>query len=183
MIEIEIRAKIKNLEKTRDKIKSLGGKFVSKEKQVDKIFGRDKDLDQNHKIIEGRFSARVRQKGDDFLVELKEIRRTGAGLEFSSPITKIADGDNLLSNLDFKEAFTISKRRENYELDDFEIKLDQVESLGNFIEIEHFDKTSDNKERALAECKNLLKKIDSDAKIENKKYGDLMQELINKTGR
>lgn len=179
MIEIEIRAKTNNLDLAKRKIKKLGGKLVICEKQVDKIFGRNKDLDSDHKIIEGKFSARIRQKGDKKLVELKEIRRTGSGLEFSSPIYKIDDGVYLLKNLDYVEAFTVSKTREDYKLEDFEISLDKVEKLGNFIEIEHIDKTGNNKEIVLQKCKDLLKIIDPDAQIESKKYGDLMQELIN----
>ena len=179
MVEIEIRAKIKNLEKIKRNLISSGGKFIKKEEQIDKIFGRSKDLDANHKIIEGRFSARVRQKENKVLVELKEIRRSGSGLEFSSPISKIEDGVYLLATLDFKEAFTISKTRETYQINDFEISLDQVEKLGDFVEIEHCDKTGNNKKKGLRGCRDLLIKLDSTAKIEPKKYGDLMQELIN----
>lgn len=179
MIEVEIRAKIENIESLKNKIIKLGGKHITTEKQVDKIFGREKDLDKEHKIIEGRFSARVRQKEEKILVELKEIRRTGAGLEFSSPLTKIEHGAYFLSKLDYNEAFIISKIREVYKLDDFEISLDQVEKLGDFIEIEHHDKSGNDEEKALRECKELLNKLDPEAQIENKKYGDLMQELIN----
>jgi len=83
MIEVEIRSKIEDINLTRDKILSLDAKQIKTERQTDKIFGRPDDLDENHKIIEGHFSARVRQKADKILVEFKEIRRTGAGLEFS----------------------------------------------------------------------------------------------------
>lgn len=183
MIEIEIRAKIKNLEKAKKNLTDLGAKFIKKEKQLDKIYGREKDLDKEHKIIEGRFSARVRQKGEKIFVELKEIRRTGAGLEFSSSLTKIEHGAYFLSKLDYNEAFTISKIREVYKLDDFEISLDRVEKLGDFIEIEHHDKSGNDEEKSLNECKKLLTKIDPEVQIETRKYGDLMQELINKTDK
>lgn len=179
MIEVEIRAKIKNIERLKQKIIKMGGKHLVSEKQVDKIYGRDKDLDNEHKIIEGCFSARVRQKGGKTFVELKEIRRTGAGIEISSPLAKIDHGEYFLSKLDYKEAFTISKNRNIYSYKDFKISLDEVEKLGNFIEIEHCDKSGDDKEKALRECVILLKKLDSKAQIENRKYGDLMQELIN----
>ncbi len=121
MIEVEIRAKTNNIGSLKNKIIKLGGKHLGTEKQVDKIYGRDKDLDKDHKIIEGRFSARVRQKGEKMFVELKEIRRAGAGIEISSPLAKIDDGVYFLTTLDYKEAFTISKNRESFKIDNFEI--------------------------------------------------------------
>lgn len=179
MIEVEIRAKLKDINFTREKILSLGAKHIKTEKQTDKIFGRPEDLDKDHKIIEGHFSARVRQRGDKILVEFKEIRRTGAGLEFSSPIPKIDDGIYLLERLGYKEAFTISKTRGLYKLDEFEICLDQVDKLGDYIEIEHYAKDGNQKEEALKKCEDILSKINPEATIELKKYGDLMQELMN----
>ena len=179
MIEVEIRAKIEDINLTRGKILSLDAKHIKTEKQTDKIFGRPDDLDENHKIIEGHFSARVRQKADKILVEFKEIRRTGAGLEFSSSVPRIEDGTYLLEKLGFKEAFTVSKTRELYKLGEFEICLDQVDKLGNYIEIEHSAKDGNQKEKAIEECENLLFKIDQKVIVEPQKYGDLMQELIN----
>ncbi len=53
MIEIEIRAKINNIDTVREKILGLGAKHIKTEKQVDRIFGRAEDLDEEHKIIKG----------------------------------------------------------------------------------------------------------------------------------
>lgn len=180
MIEVEIRAKIKNIDPVRKKILNLGAKHVKTEKQIDKIFGRPEDLDKEHKIIEGHFSARVRQKSNKIFIQLKEIRRAGAGLEFSSSVNKMEDGVYFLQKLNYEEAFTVSKTRELYELDDFEICLDQVNGLGVFIEIEHKVKDNNEKEKLIQKCKDLLFRIDSGAIVEPKKYGDLMQDIINK---
>lgn len=180
MIEVEIRAKVQNLELSKERLKKLNAEFLETEKQVDHIFGRAKDLDKEHKIIEGCFSARIRERGDKRNVEFKEIKRTGAGMEFSSPLASLESGFNFLKKLDFEEAFTISKIREIYKYQDFEICLDNVEQLGFFIEIEHSSKDDGDKTEALKECQNLLNVIAPDAIIEPKKYGDLMQEIINK---
>ncbi len=179
MVEIEIRAKIENFATTKKNLARLGAKLKDLEKQVDKVFGREKDLDKNRMIIEGHFSARIRQKGDKIKTEFKEIRRTGAGHEFSLPVESMDDGVFLLSNLDFEEAFTLSKTRETFSLNGFEICLDQVDELGNFIEIEHYVQDGTKKDDAINECKDLLKKIAPTARIEPRKYGDLMQELLN----
>jgi adenylate cyclase, class 2 len=179
MIEVEIRAKVHNLEQIKDTLNKLKAVFVRTEKQVDHVFGRIKDLDQEHKIIENCFSARIREKGDKRCVEFKEIKRTGAGMEFSSPLASLESGLNFLDKLDFKEAFKISKIREIYKYKDFEICLDNVEKLGFFIEIEHPSKDDGDKDEAVQECRDLLNVIAPDAILEPKKYGDLMQEIIN----
>lgn len=179
MIEIEIKARIKSLSSTKSKILSLGAELISKDKQVDKIFGRQKDLDDDSKVIEGRFSARLRQKDDKILVEFKEINRSGVGMEFSSPVVSLNRGISFLQKLDYKEAFTVSKTRELFNLDGFEIALDEVDKLGLFIEIEQQVKDGKDRDKKLNECKQLLTKIDTEALIVDEKYGDLMQELIN----
>jgi adenylate cyclase class IV len=69
MKEIEIRAKIEGIKQIEDSIIKLGGKFVTEEHQIDKVFGREADLDSDHMIIEGHFSARIRQKGETIKVE------------------------------------------------------------------------------------------------------------------
>lgn len=180
MIEIEIKAKVPNLELIKNKLEELKAKFIKTEKQSDRIFGRDKDLDKNHYTIDGRFSARIREKGEERLVEFKEINRIGACMEFSSPLSSLKSGLNFLNKLDYKEAFSVIKVRDYYKYQGFEICLDSVEKLGSFIEIEHPCKDDKNKTKALEECKTLLNKIVPDATIEPRKYGDLMQEYIDK---
>jgi len=183
MIEVEIRAKVQDVAIIKKRLEEIGGRFLKKEKTADYIFGRAKDLDQEHKIIDGRFSARIRQKNDKISIEFKEIKRAGAGMEFSSPVSSAEAGLNFLEKLDFEKAFTVSKIRETYEYQGFEICLDEVEVLGCFIEIEHPCKEDNDKTEALKECKNLLSSIAPGAILEPKKYGDLMQEIINKNGK
>lgn len=179
MIEVEIRAKVQDFESIKKRLEEIGGRFLKKEKMADYIFGRAKDLDQEHKIIDGRFSARIRQKNDKISVEFKEIKRAGAGMEFSSPVSSVEAGLNFLKKLDFERAFTVSKIRETYGYQGFEVCLDDVDVLGCFIEIEHPCKEDNDKAEALKECENLLNSIAPNAILEPKKYGDLMQEVIN----
>lgn len=172
MIEIEIKAKVQNFNAIKKQLKKLKAKFVKTEKQADHIFGRDKDLDKEHKMLEGSFIARIREKDDNKSLEFKEVNRGGICMEFNSPLASLKSGFNFLEKLDFKKAFVTAKVREIYKYKNFEICLDNVKYLGYFVEIEH--------PKSLKKCQDLLKIIAPDAVIENKKYGDLMQELINK---
>ncbi len=180
MIEVEIRAKINNLNEIKENLENLGAKFLKKEKQVDKIFGHPMFLDSENMIIEKGIVPRIRQKAEKIILEFKEICRDGAGFEIKSSLTDIPLGVKFLEKLGFKEAFTVSKEREEYSFGDLNICLDFVEGLGNFIEIEKMISSPDKKEEAKKECLDLSFKIAPDLELEPKKYGDLIQEKINK---
>ncbi len=178
-IEVEIRAKLNDFAKVRRVLKNLGADFLKSEKQTDKIFGASKFLDLEHKIIEGGISARIREVDGKSRLEFKEILRKKGGIELNCLIANIEAGEKMLQKLGFEEAFTIKKNRQTYSYNGFLICLDEVEKLGNFIEIEKEIVSEDKIEKTRKECLNLLEKIASDSQIENRKYGDLMQDLIN----
>ena len=89
------------------------------------------------------------------------------------------EGLKFLDKLNFKESFTVSKERTLYKYKGFSVCLDRVEHLGNFIEIEKLISKEEDKEKTKDECLELLQSLGLDYKIENRKYGDLMQEIIN----
>jgi len=179
-IEVEIRAKIENFDKIKAVLNKVGANFIKLENQIDKIFGADKFLDTEHKIIEGGIVARIRGIDGKNTLEFKEILREKGGIELNCPLASIEIGEKILKKLDFKESFTIKKNREIYSYNGFTICLDKVEQLGNFIEIEREITSEDKIEETRKECLDLLEKIAPGLGIEKRKYGDLMQELINK---
>ncbi len=61
--------------------------------------------------------------------------------------------------------------------------MDDVKKLGKFIEIEKEAEIDDEKNEVYQECLNLLKKIDPEAIEKKRKYGDLIQDIINKEGK
>lgn len=178
-IEVEIRSRVNNFEGIKNSLRKMGASFIKTESQTDKIFGADKFLDADHKMAEGGIVARIRGVNGKNNLEFKEILREGGGIELSCPMASIAIGEKILKKLDFKEAFTVKKNREVYSYNNFVICLDKVEQLGNFIEIEKKINSEDKIEEIKEDCLALLEKIAPGAKVENRKYGDLMQELIN----
>jgi len=180
MIEVEIRAKIKDIDSIKEHLNLIDAQFVDNIKQIDRIFGHSKFLDKDTKIIEGGLSARIRQVNNVSKLEFKEIIREGGGFEIEAKLDNVDSGIELLGKLDFKEAFTISKIRDVYKYNDFEIAIDQVKKLGNFIEIEKLVNLKEEINKAKEDCLELLEKISSEAKITNEKYGDMMQNIINK---
>ncbi|MGC9309078.1 MAG: class IV adenylate cyclase [Candidatus Nanoarchaeia archaeon] len=179
MIEVEIRAKVNDIAKVNEKLKPLNVSFLREEEQKDFIFGHPVFLDSNNMILEGGLSARIRKIKEEVSLEFKEIIRKGGGREFSYKISTIEEGRFLLNKLGFKEAFSISKKRKVYSYDNLLICLDNVEGLGDFIEIEKLICCESEKNSGREECISLLRKIDNTLIIEDKKYGDLIQESIN----
>ena len=180
MIEVEIRAKIGNIDSVKEHLNLIDAQFVNNIEQIDRIFGHPKFLDENTKIIEGGLSARIRGVNNVFKLEFKEIVRQGGGIEVSAELDDANEGIELLEKLDFEEAFVISKTRDIYKYNDFEIAIDQVKELGSFIEIEKMVNSKEEINQARQDCIELLDKISSGAKITDEKYGDMMQNIINK---
>lgn len=179
MIEVEIRSKVEDVNEIKKRLGEIGAQFKGSKRQIDRIFGNKKFLDENTMIIEGGISARIRTVDDSHKLEFKEISRIGGGFEVVSQLSNPEIGIELLEKLDFTEAFTIAKQRETYSYEDFEVAVDNVEKLGCFIEIEKMIDYEADKEKAKVQCEELLHKLDENLAIEKRKYGDLMQELIN----
>ncbi|MGM5483384.1 MAG: class IV adenylate cyclase [Nanobdellota archaeon] len=179
MIEVEVRAKVDEFKDIKDKLKTIEAKNQQTIKQIDKIFWHPKFLDSNKMIIEGGIVPRIRSVGDKCALEFKEILRESGGIELRSELGNIKQGIELLNKLGFEESFTIEKNRQSFRYKNFTIDLDDVNKLGKFIEIEKIVKSVDEKDKARKECVELLNFLSPDNKIENKKYGDMMQELIN----
>ena len=179
MIEIEVRARYDDFEKIRHNLKKIGAKFLDSEDQADKVFENPKFIDEQHFMKEGGIVGRIRVSHGKIALEFKEIIRGSGGIEVSSEIKNIEIGIHLLNKLGYAEAFTVSKHRENYAYKDFTISLDKVEKLGNFVEVEKMVNNPEEKSSARQECDDLLFIIAPGAVIENQKYGDMMQKLIN----
>jgi len=177
MIEVEIRAKVDDFDDIKQKLETIGAKSIGVKKQVDRVFGSSVFLDEDNLIIEGGLSARIRQVNGKISLDFKEIIRDGGGFEVRAGLDEVETGVKLLEKLGFIEAFTISKVREEYIYKGLGICLDEVERLGKFIEIEKMISTLDDQNLAKQECLNLLEEIFPENIIENRKYGDLMQEL------
>jgi len=179
MIEVEVKARLDNFDEVRENFSKLGVWLETKELQKDIIFGKEKDLDNEHKLKEGAIMARIRQKNDKVIICFKEVDRALGRFESESEAPDLETAKRFLKKLEFEEAFEIEKLRENYGYKKFSIALDEVKELGRFIEIEKIVNKTEERERAMSECLDLLNFLSPSAKIERNKYGDLMQDLIN----
>jgi len=181
MIEVEIRSKINNREEIKKRLQDMDAKFIKNVRQIDKIYGHPNFLDENNFIIDGGVVPRIRAVNNTNTLEFKEIVREGGGFEIKADLPNIDIGIEFLQKLGFNEAFTLDKSRDYYTYNDFEICVDDVKTLGSYIEVEKNVLTPEEKDQAREDCLNLLKKISPDLTVEPRKYGDLIQEKINQS--
>lgn len=179
MIEVEVRAKVDSFRGLRQ-VLGEKARFMGSTHQSDTIFGHPNFLDSENKVIEGGVVSRIRESGDRKVLEFKEIRRGTGGLELKHEITDPVKIREFLEKLGFQEAFVINKVRETYLYRDFLVCLDTVENLGQFIEVEKAASSESNAGEAWKQCFEVLKEFAPESEVEHRKYGDMMQELINK---
>jgi adenylate cyclase class 2 len=178
MIEVEVRAKVDSFRGLRQ-VLGEKARFMGSTHQSDTIFGHPSFLDSENKVIEGGLVSRIRESGDKKVLEFKEISRQSGGLELRHEITDPVKIREFLEKLGFREAFVINKVRETYLYRDFLVCLDTVENLGQFIEVEKFAGSEKEAGEIWKQCLDVLKEFAPESEVEHRKYGDMMQELIN----
>lgn len=168
-MEVELRAKIKNTSLLKNKLKSIGAKLVSKKVQKDSYYG----FYQTSKMP---FIFRIRKTKNKSIFTFKGKKYEGdtAWPEFEF----IIDGNEkqihtALIKSDFNKFLEINKKREKYSFNDFEINIDKIENLGEFIEIEILSENEKEGKSKVMEVMNKLGFEDSD--IIHKGYVSLMK--------
>ncbi|MDA3856100.1 MAG: class IV adenylate cyclase [Candidatus Woesearchaeota archaeon] len=180
MIEVELKARVDNKQEILSKFEELNFQYIKEEEQEDIIFLKNEFLDSKGKIKDGGIVFRIRIVNSKKIFEIKEIdRNVGGGIEYKIDIADMSSTKRIIEKLGFEEFFTIKKQRAYYQFEDFEIALDNVDGLGEFIEVELMVEADSQKEEAKKRCLYLLKKLGLEANLEKQKYGDLIIEKKN----
>ena len=143
MREIEIKLKVDNLEELEKKLADKG-LVISKEiNQHDIVYSRIDDTHEYTESYEGCIIVRIRnQNGVSILNLKKQLSGEMDNLEYE---TKVEDGEamhRILLTLGWKPEVEVKKVRKKGKLGGYEICLDRVEQLGDFVELEKM--TDDN---------------------------------------
>ena len=118
--------------------------------------------------------VRMTEKGDSVCLKRFEIdSETGKSKNIDEIEYAVSDGKEalkLFQNLGYTELSDVSKVRDVYEFENFEIVLDTVNSLGDFaeIEIKNFPEDKDIKD-GFAEIRNFIKQIGLNKYLECKR--------------
>jgi adenylate cyclase, class 2 len=142
--EIEIQVQI---EKSKD-LKSFlkkNAKFIGEEHQVDKYFSpKHRDFLKVRPIVEW---LRLRESSGKLSINYKNWHVDKSGRthfcdEYETLIGSIDQLEKIFAPLDIKQITVVDKLRKIYLYKDYEISLDSIKGLGDFVEIEYKGKSA-----------------------------------------
>lgn len=143
MREIEVKAKITNLNQAEERLVSLGCGFSEPIQQLDTIFvasdyGKFDEFQTKKNII------RIRQTNNKYIFTLKQSQtRQLDTLEHETEIVNPEEMKGALQLLGYNEIVKVQKVRRTAKYKDWTICLDLVTDLGNFIEVEKLAQDAD----------------------------------------
>ncbi len=179
--EVELKFKIKSRSEIIDRLRRLGAVFLNKENMTDYYLNSPemdfKNTDRALRIRKSDLSefAEFTFKGPKISTQSKTREELNVKIDDADQMVKIMD------RLGLEVVASVSKVRENWSHMDYSITIDNVESLGYFIELEAIVDDKDQIEPKVNELKAYA--IQLGVKVENqilKGYLDLLQELAEK---
>ncbi len=182
MREIEIKLKVNNLEELENKL-AEAGLIISKE-----VFQHDvvyTSTNEDYASLEGRegyIAIRIRrQDGKNILTLKKQLSHELDNLEYETKVENFETMNQILQLLGWKPVVEVKKLRKKGKLGEFEICLDRVEELGDYLELEKMADDSADPVQVSKELFAALAPFGLSEKDEEKRgYDTLMYLLKNK---
>lgn len=137
MREIEIKLRVNNLEELEKKLTDAG-LVISKEiTQHDIVYSRIDDTHEYTESYEGCIIVRIRNQDGKIILNLKkQLSGEMDNLEYETKVEDEEAMHQILFSLGWKPAVEVKKVRRKGKLGAYEICLDRVEQLGDFVELE-----------------------------------------------
>ena len=174
-MEVEMKAKIDDMEEMKQRLESKGAKFEGEAQQVDAYY-KPKGFDKRPNGP-GDWILRVRTSGDEKSLTIKVLTEvTGAWIEHETGIDNEEQARKIAETMGLINVFTFHKRRMFGRLGEFEVLLDDVKELGRYIEVAL---ESDEKEGTRQKIIDFMKTIGIEEKdVEKRGYGEIMGEKL-----
>jgi len=172
MREIEIKLKVKNLEELENKLIKSGFKISKEIKQHDIIYTNANKHGNFDNIKEGNIVLRIRKEGNISKMTLKQEKTNEMdNLEYETDVSNPEETHQIFLALGWKPEVEVKKIRKKGKIGDYELCLDSVEQLGNFIELEKMTKDNDDPQKVRKELFDTLRPFGfSEADEETKGY-------------
>jgi adenylate cyclase class 2 len=163
--EIEIQVKIENDKKFKEFLKK-NANFLKKIYQLDEYFSPP-----NQDFIEERPIKkwlRIRKSSDCSFITFKKYYydENGKSTHCDEYETKIEDADKfkkILTSLNYKSLVVVNKKRKVWNFQNYQILIDSVKGLGNFVEIEFCGKEKTEPKKVINQMISFLKSIECGA--------------------
>ncbi len=133
-MEVEIRAKISNIEELERKIQDMGAKYVKEHNLYDRYFGAI----ELYEKIGYSFLVRIRKSNNDYLLAVKSAKQEidGCWKEYEFPIENPETYTEMLKTMGLENIINIEKLRKEYKLNNITIIIDKFKKYGDFLEVE-----------------------------------------------
>lgn len=161
-IEIEIQVNVESSKPLIDFLEK-NGKFQSEKRQVDEYFSpAHRDFLGLRPVKEW---LRLREAGEKYSINYKNWHFDKDGKshycdEFETNLESGEQVKKIFSALNFKSIVVVDKLRKIWTYEDYEIAIDSVKSLGDFVEIEYMGKDEKvDPKKITGEMVDFLKKI------------------------
>ncbi len=160
--EIELQAKVEHTEPLLDFLEKEAD-FESENHQIDEYF-----TPEHRDFLEPRLIQewlRIRDSNGKYSINYKKwhFDKEGRGLyadEHETKIENIETMRKILEKLDFKPVVVVDKKRKIWKYKDYEISVDSVKDLGDFVEIEYYGKRyHDDHKKIMEEMVSFLKNL------------------------
>jgi adenylate cyclase class 2 len=136
--EIEAKLKVESLQEIADKLTTLGAEFLQEQRQTDYYFD-----DESATLTKTDRCLRLRRRltGQDERTFLtykgaKEKDEFKKRREIEFEVTDADLAEKLLSEIGYERALVVEKKRRIWRFRQCSVALDELPSLGNFVEIE-----------------------------------------------
>lgn len=156
-IEVEVKYKVANLEDIEYQLIEWGAKLEEIVIQRDLYFNHpSRDFAKTDEAF------RIREEGESTFLTYKGSKiskksKTRKEIEFK--ISQAKEAAEMLELLGFKKVLVVSKQRRIYKLDDVNWCLDEVDSLGSFLELEKIVKYKKDIPKTLDSIFELVAKV------------------------
>ena len=183
MREIEIKLKVKDIEGLEQKLEKAGCKFSKPIRQHDVIYLSKTSSDEFGKAREGHIAMRIRHEDNVSKITLKQQRSHEMdNIEYETEVKDPKEIHNILLTLGWNPGVEVKKIRKKAKMGDYEICLDRVERLGNYIELEKITHENDDPDKVKKELFEAIKPFGlSERDEENLGYDTLIYKLEHKS--
>ncbi len=177
MIEVEVKARVTDFKDIEDKLILMNAQMMGSEHQVDVYFNAPhRDFTRTDEAL--RIRKVTRSEGSETILTYK-----GAKLDESSKTREeievnLSDADNtalILDRLGFKPVQPVEKKRITYIINEFNVTLDTVYRVGNFVEIEKTLLETEDYQDSINEIFNLYKELGVTEGFERRSYLELLE--------
>lgn len=176
MVEVERKYRISNKSVIENSLNELGYKKAVTIHQSDKVYLQKSDSFRTFKV--GDPVTRIREvNGSSTLTFKRAINSQGDTIEHEMTVEPASEAEDFLLEIGYKSVTDVDKIRTEFKLNNVTVSLDEVTSLGNFVEVEILCNEGEE-ELAQENIARIAKEIGLNAEdIEKKKYDQLISEL------